>query len=64
MPWVVKAIFFDGRSISFRGMEILEKTQKKKDYLLKSGYKDKSSPIYKYYPAHAIQKVEIWETAK
>jgi hypothetical protein len=64
MPWVVKAFLFDGRSISFRGMETLEKAQKKKDRLLKSGYTDKSSPIHKYYPAHSIQKIEIWETAK
>ena len=64
MPWVVKALFFDGKSISFRGIDTVEKARKKKDSLLKSGYVDKSSPIQKYYPAHSIQKVEIWETAK
>ena len=64
MPWVVKALFFDGKSISFRGIETIDKARKKKDHLLKSGYADKSSPIHKYYPAHSIQKVEIWETAK
>jgi hypothetical protein len=64
MPWVVKAFFFDGKSISFRGIDTLEKALKRKDGLLKSGYADKSSPIHKYYPAHSIQKVEIWKTAK
>ncbi|MGD9345544.1 MAG: hypothetical protein PVH84_06755 [Candidatus Aminicenantes bacterium] len=64
MPWVVKVFFFDGKSLSFRGIETLEKAKRKKDSLLKSGYSDESSPIHKYYPAHSIQKVEIWETAK